>query len=149
MAKATPHLLIIESPYYEKIAESLRDGAVRALEEAGATYDVIAVPGVLEIPCALAMALEGMDAGKVDYDAAVTLGCVIRGETTHYDIVAGESARAIMDITVESGFPVGNGILTVENESQAWARAKRDELDKGGFAAKAALQMIDVAKKFM
>ena len=139
-----PHILIISAPYYEHISSQLVDGAVEALEREGATYDKIDVPGVLEIPAALSMAIEAaLDGGK-QYDGFVTLGCVIRGETTHYDIVAGESARALMDISIAECVALGNGIQTVENEAQALARANKNELNKGGHAAEAALQMIKI-----
>jgi 6,7-dimethyl-8-ribityllumazine synthase len=134
----SPRLLIIEARFYEDIADELVRGAVAALERAGAAYDRVAVPGVLEIPAALAMALDG----PVEYDGFVALGCVIRGETTHYDIVAGESARALMDLAVEESLALGNGILTVENDDQAWARARVGDRNKGGAAAEAALAMI-------
>lgn len=139
-----PHLLIIDAPYYEHIARELLAGAESALKEAGATWDHLSVPGVLEIPAALAMAVDGTKA----YDGFVTLGCVIRGETTHYDIVAFESARAIMDLTVERKLALGNGIQTVENEAQALVRARASDLDKGGHAAKAALEMIAIRDEF-
>lgn len=139
-----PHLLIIDSPYYEAISEALLEGATTALKAAGASHDRISVPGVLEIPAALTMAVDAMATGGKHYDGFVLLGCVIRGETTHYDIVANESARAIMDIAVAGGLAVGNGIQTVENEAQAWARAKPSEKNKGGGAAEAALAMIKI-----
>jgi 6,7-dimethyl-8-ribityllumazine synthase len=123
------------------------DGAKHALDAAGATYDIVTVPGALEIPAALAMALDGADEGGTDYDGFVALGMVIRGETYHFDIVANESARALMDLAVSESLALGNGILTVENEEQAWARARRSEGDKGGFAARAALTMIELKNK--
>lgn len=148
MANAeTPHLLVVEARFYDDMADALLDGAKTALDEAGATYDVVTVPGALEIPAAISMALDGMDYGGTEYDGFVALGMVIRGETYHFDIVANESCRAIMDLTVSEGLPIGNGILTVENEEQAWARARRSEGDKGGFAARAALTMIKLKKK--
>ncbi len=137
-----PHILIINAPYYEHIAKALEEGAQTVLKSAGATWDTVNVPGVLEIPATVSMALEGMDRGGKFYDGFVTLGCVIRGETTHYDIVAFESARAIMELTVAECLALGNGIQTVENEAQALARARKEELDKGGHAAQAALDMI-------
>ena len=137
-----PHILIIDAPYYEALADALLDGAVAALSEAGATHERLSVPGVLEIPAALEMAVAS---GR--FDAFVTLGMVIRGETSHYDIVAFESARAIMDQTVRHRLALGNGIQTVENEAQAWARAKRDDKDKGGGAARAALAMLAVRER--
>lgn len=142
--EAMPHLLIIDAPYYEHIARELLTGAEAALQEAGATWDHLSVPGVLEIPAALVMAADGAKA----YDGFVTLGCVIRGETTHYDIVAFESARAIMTLTVDRKLALGNGIQTVENEAQALARARPSDLDKGGHAAKAALKMIEIREQF-
>lgn len=145
---SAPHVLIIEARFYDDIADALVEGAIRALDEAGATYERISVPGVLEIPAALSMALVAMELGDVDYDGFVALGCVIRGETTHYDIVANESARALMTLTVDGALAVGNGILTVENDEQAWARARVDRKDKGGFAAKAALAMIEHKNRF-
>ncbi len=143
-----PHLLIIDARFYEDISDALLEGALRALDEANATYERVSVPCVLEIPPALSMALMAMEMGEVDYDGFVLLGCVIRGETTHYDIVAGESARAVMDLAVDGALALGNGILTVENDEQAWARARLDSKDKGGFAARAALAMIDVKNRF-
>lgn len=149
MADQTPHLLIVEARFYEAIADALKEGAIEALEAAGATFDVIAVPGVLEIPGAVAIAVNAMDRGNVAYDGFVALGCVIRGETTHYEIVSNESARALMDIGVSEALPIGNGILTVENEAQAWARARKTEKNKGGEAAKAALAMIGVCEQLL
>lgn len=145
---SAPHVLIIEARFYDDIADALVEGAIRALDEAGATYERISVPGVLEIPAALSMALVAMELGDVEYDGFVALGCVIRGETTHYDIVANESAHALMTLTVDGALALGNGILTVENDEQAWARARVDRKDKGGFAAKAALAMIEHKNRF-
>jgi 6,7-dimethyl-8-ribityllumazine synthase len=136
MAERNPHLLIVEARFYDDLADELLAGAKAAL--APATFDVVTVAGALEIPAAIAMAMKGTRR----YDGYVALGCVIRGETTHYDTVANESARGLMDIAVAFAAPIGNGILTVENEDQAWARAKRSGEDKGGFAARAALTMI-------
>lgn len=134
-------ILIVESAYYEDIADMLLEGAKRALDAAGAAYDVVAVPGALEIPQAIAIALDSAF-GVEAYQGVVALGCVIRGETSHYDIVAGESARALMDIGVGRGIPVGNGILTVDAAAQAKVRAAPDKGDKGGAAAKAALALL-------
>ncbi len=147
MSAPAPHLLIVEARFYDDISDALLDGAKSALDAAGASYDVVTVPGALEIPAAIAMALDGMDSGTVAYDGFVALGMVIRGETYHFDIVSNESARALMDIAVSESLPIGNGILTVENEAQAWARARKTELDKGGFAARAALTMIELKDK--
>jgi 6,7-dimethyl-8-ribityllumazine synthase len=141
------HLLIVEARFYDDMADAMLDGATSALKEAGATYDIVTVPGALEIPAAIAMALDGADNGGTDYDGFVALGMVIRGETYHFDIVANESCRAIMDLTVSESLAIGNGILTVENDAQAWARARKTEGDKGGFAARAALTMIDLKLK--
>jgi 6,7-dimethyl-8-ribityllumazine synthase len=139
-----PHLLVIDARFYADLADELVAGATRVLEAAGTTYARISVPGVLEIPAALSMALIAEADGGASYDGYVLLGCVIRGETTHYDIVANESARAVMLMTIEDGLALGNGILTVENRDQAWARAGVDRKDKGGAAARAALEMIAV-----
>ncbi|MEJ8573709.1 6,7-dimethyl-8-ribityllumazine synthase [Microbaculum marinum] len=142
-----PRILIIEAVFYPDIAEALRSGAMAALEEADAHVERIWVPGVLEIPAALAMAVgAGNRYAPAAFDGYVLLGCVIRGETSHYDIVAGESARAVMDLAVEHELALGNGILTVENAQQANVRASRDGRDKGGFAARAALAMIGVRR---
>ena len=142
-----PHILIVEARFYDDMADALLDGATSALKDAGATYDIVTVPGALEIPAAIAMALDGIDNGGTEYDGFVALGMVIRGETYHFDIVANESSRAIMDLTVSESLAIGNGILTVENDEQAWARARKSEGDKGGFAARAALTMIDLKIK--
>ena len=141
------HLLIVEARFYEDIADELLSGAVNALDSAGATHDRISVPGALEIPAAIAMALYASEDNGVEYDGFVALGCVIRGETSHYDIVAGESARALMDLAIDECIAVGNGIITCENGEQAWARARVTEKNKGGGAAEAALEMIRVRRK--
>src|ERR1700750_2896590 len=148
MANAeTPHLLIVEARFYDDMADALLDGAKAALDAAGATYDVVTVPGALEIPAAIAMALDGADNGGTEYDGFVALGMVIRGETYHFDIVSNESSRALMHLAVSESLAIGNGILTVENDDQAWSRACRSDKDKGGFAARAALTMIALKKK--
>jgi 6,7-dimethyl-8-ribityllumazine synthase len=134
-------ILIVESGYYEDIADTLLMGATRALDAAQAAYDVVTVPGALEIPQAIVIALDAAH-GDEAYHGVVALGCVIRGETSHYDIVAGESARALMEIGVGRKIPVGNGILTVDNAIQAKVRAALDKGDKGGTAAKAALSLV-------
>ncbi len=135
-------LLIVEARFYEHLNDLLLAGARAAIEEAGHNHETITVPGALEVPAAIAMAAE---TGR--YDAFVALGVVIRGETYHFEIVAGESARGIMALTLD-GLAVGNGILTVENEGQALARARPDEKDKGGEAAKAALAMLALKERF-
>jgi 6,7-dimethyl-8-ribityllumazine synthase len=133
----TLRVLIVEARYYAHIADDLLKGATTVLDEAGAEYDIVTVPGALEIPAAIAIA---SDAGN--YDGAVALGCVIQGQTFHFDIVAMQSARALIDLSVARMLPVGNGILTVDNEAQALERAKPGERNKGGEAAKAALALI-------
>lgn len=141
--KKSPRLLVVEARFYDDMSDALLDGARAALEVAGATCDVVTVPGALEIPGAIACAI----AGGEDYDGFVALGVVIRGETHHFDIVANESARGIMDLTVRKHAAIGNGILTCEDDAQVWARARKEEGDKGGFAARAALAMIALKKK--
>ncbi|HVL74253.1 MAG TPA: 6,7-dimethyl-8-ribityllumazine synthase [Beijerinckiaceae bacterium] len=135
-------VLVVEARYYEDLADELLRGALAAIEEARASADVVTVPGALEIPPMLAIALDAAARAGRPYDAAVALGCVIRGETGHYDIVAGESARGLMDLAVARGLPLGNGILTVDTEAQAWTRARVGELNKGGDAARAALAVL-------
>ncbi|HET9902983.1 MAG TPA: 6,7-dimethyl-8-ribityllumazine synthase [Xanthobacteraceae bacterium] len=137
-------VLVVEARYYDAVGEALWTGAKRALERAGVMIDRIAVPGALEIPQAIAMVLE---TANHPYDGAVALGCVIRGETSHYDIVAGESARALMDLAIRHAFPIGNGILTVDSEAQALARAVPERGDKGGDAARAVLSLIAFRRK--
>ncbi|MBO0345990.1 6,7-dimethyl-8-ribityllumazine synthase [Roseibium sp. CAU 1637] len=144
---SAPKLLIIEARFYADLADALAEGAIAALEKAGASFDRIEVPGVLEIPAALSMALTAMENDGEIYDGFVLLGCVIRGETSHYDIVANESARVILDLIVDADLAVGNGILTVENDDQAWARARKEDKDKGGAAAQAALAMIALKER--
>ncbi len=145
------HFLIIDARFYDDIADELVSGAIAELEARGATYDRVSVPGVLELPAALAMALQTQDRRQIQgprYQGYVLLGCVIRGETSHYDIVANESARAIMTLAIENNVAVGNGILTVENRDQALVRARTGEKDKGGLAAAAAFEMAVQRKRF-
>ncbi len=146
----SPHVLVVEARYYADIADGLLSGAVAVLESHGATYDRLSVPGALEIPAALAIAEHAALIGSsaTVYDGYIVLGCVIRGATTHYEIVSNESARGVMDIAVQYGVAVGNGILTCENKEQAVERADPAQLDKGGDAAYAALSMIAVREKF-
>ena len=145
-----PHLLIIEAPYYRQISDELGKGATAALDAAGATYDRLEVPGAFEIPAAIRMNIKAMELvdGRRRYDGYIALGCVIRGETSHYDYVCGECARGLMDLSLEFSIAVGFGVLTVENEAQAWARASLDKGDKGGAVANAALRMIEVKREF-
>ena len=140
-------ILVVEARFYHDLAEELLRGALQVLEAAQATAEVITVDGALEIPAAVAIALDAAERAARPYDAVVALGCVIRGETGHYDIVAGESARALMDLSVERRMALGNGILTVENDEQAWTRARVNELNKGGGAAEAALAVLRIKKK--
>ena len=147
LPKGKAHLLIIEARFYDDLSDALLDGAKAALGAAGATYDVVTVPGALEVPAVISFALDGAEEGGSEYDGFVALGTVIRGETYHFEIVAGESSRALMDLAVRESIAVGNGILTTENEEQAWTRAKKSEGDKGGFAARAALTMIALRER--
>ncbi len=144
--RAKLRILVVEARFYDDISDALLKGASRALTQAGASYDRLTVPGALEIPAAIAMAVEDAELRGKPYDGAVALGCVIRGDTYHFEIVATESARALMDIAVAYRLPLGNGILTVDTESQAWARANSEEGDKGGAAARAALAMVKVKR---
>lgn len=145
-----PHVLIVEARFYDDIADELAKGAIAALEAAGATYDRLEVPGAFELPAAIRMNIKAMElvGGRKRYDGYVALGCVIRGETSHYDYVCGESARGLMDLALQFSLAIGFGVLTVENRDQAWARAAMDQLDKGGTVAKAALRMIEVKREF-
>jgi 6,7-dimethyl-8-ribityllumazine synthase len=140
-------VLVVEAGFYDAIADLLLKGAVRALKKAGACYDQVTVPGSLEIPPAIAIAVAAAERRGEPYDGVVALGCVIRGETSHYDIVAGESARALMDLAVVRELAVGNGILTVDTEAQAVERARPDRWDKGGGAARAALALIRLKRR--
>lgn len=140
-------ILIVEARFYDKIADALLAGAMRALDEAHATVERISVPGSLEIPPAIAIAAEAARRKRRPYDGAVALGCVIRGETIHFEIVSHLSARGLMELSVARGLPIGNGIITVENEAQAFARARMEEQDKGGDAARAALALIELKRR--
>ena len=139
-----PHLLLIEAPYYAHIAALLRQGAERAVAAAGATCEAISVPGAFEIPAAIALAARK----AARFDGYVALGCVIRGETTHYDHICAETARALQELAVRDGLAIGYGILTVENEAQALARAKPDGRDKGREAVTACLALVELHLQF-
>ena len=139
--------LIVEARYYESIGADLLAGAVRALEAAGATHELVSVTGALEIPAGIAIALDAAKAVGRPYDGAIALGCVIRGETYHFEIVAGESARALMAMSVERKLALGNGILTTETLAQAEERADPERGDKGGDAARAALGLADLQRR--
>jgi 6,7-dimethyl-8-ribityllumazine synthase len=142
------HILIVEARFYDALADELLKGAVAQLKAAGATYSKITVPGALEIPGTAAIALDIAEDEDAPFDGVVGLGCVIRGETYHFEIVAGESSRGLMELSVKRSIPIGNGILTVENEEQAWERAKTDKGDKGGGAVEAVLAVIRETRAF-
>ena len=144
---ASARILVVEARFYDAISDALLAGASKALDEAHANWDSLVVPGALEIVPAIAIAVEAAARQKKPYDGAVALGCVIQGQTFHFDIVAMQSGRALLDYSVAHQFPVGNGILTVDNEEQAWARARLTEGDKGGDAVRAALALIEVKRQ--
>src|SRR5271156_5973409 len=139
--------LIVEARYYDAIGAGLLAGATRALEAAGAAHDLVSVAGALEIPVGMAIALDAAKTAGRPYDGAVALGCVVRGETFHFQIVAGESARALMDMSVERRLALGNGILTVDTLAQAEERADPKRGDKGGEAARAALTLAALKRR--
>jgi 6,7-dimethyl-8-ribityllumazine synthase len=141
-------ILIVEARFYEDIADALLAGATRALKEAGTTFDCVSVPGSLEVAPAIAIALDAGERAGKPYDGAVALGCVIRGETTHYDYVCEESARGLQELAIRHGLAIGYGILTVENEAQALARARVTEKNKGKDAVNACLTMIALKRKY-
>jgi 6,7-dimethyl-8-ribityllumazine synthase len=140
-------MLVVEARFYEEIADALLAGATRALNEAQASFDCISVPGSLEVPTAIAIAVDAAARRRRPYDGAVALGCVIRGETIHFEIVSHQSARGLMELSLARGLPIGNGIITVENEAQAFARARVEEQDKGGDAARAALALVALKRR--
>ena len=149
MSKHTPSVLIIEAPYYEDISNELARGATEELRKRGIGFERVTVPGALEIPLALSAAVASKLIGPgCRHQGCVALGCVIRGETSHYDIVANESARALIDIGVTHAIAVGNAILTVDNREQAWVRANVDSKNKGRDAAKAVATLMDLSSKF-
>jgi len=139
-------LLIVEARFYEQISDALLVGATYVLDQAGATYDRISVPGALEIPGAIAMASASRKRG---YDGYVALGCVIQGETYHFEIVSNESARGLMDLTMVQQLAIGNGILTVDTQAQAQARSGPDQRNKGAAAARAAMAMVAVKRSLI
>lgn len=141
------HALILEARFYPQIADPLLAGAVAALEAGGASHERVTVPGVLEIPLALSMAVHATRRRDVGFDLYVVLGCVIRGETGHYDVVVGEGNGGVMRIACEHRLALGNGILTVENKAQAIERARPDRRDKGGGAARAALALAELRSR--
>lgn len=139
-------ILIIEARFYESIADELAKGAIAVLDQAGVTYDRHWVPGVFEVPAACRFALGPMDEGTVNlgYAGFIALGCVIRGETDHYDHICREASRALMDLSVHHRLALGFGILTCETYDQAWVRACVDQKNKGADAAAACLRMMDL-----
>lgn len=142
-----PRVLIVEARFYDALADALLEGAKDALRAQGADFDVISVPGALEVPTAIALAEEaGRFPTAPRYDGYVALGCVIRGETYHFEIVSDQSAAALSSLGLK-GLIIGNGILTTEDEDQAWARARISEGDKGGGAARACLDLIALRKR--
>ena len=140
-------ILIVEARFYDDIADALLAGASKVLKEAAAVFDCVTVPGSLEIPAAIAIAVDAAKRRRRPYDGVVALGCVIRGDTIHFDIVSHQSARGLMDLSVARQLPIGNGIITVDNEEQAWLRARPEEQDKGGNAARAALLMVGLKRQ--
>jgi len=140
-------ILVVEARFYDELADALLDGAEDVLRAQGVEFDVVTVPGALEVPTAIAMAEEaGRYPTAPRYDGFVALGCIIRGETYHLEIVADQSAAGLRNLGLK-GIAIGNGILTVEDEAQAWARARRSEGDKGGGAARACLDLIALRKR--
>src|SRR3954451_14150388 len=141
-------ILIVEARFYDDIQDALLEGALAEIRQAKATHEIITVPGALEIPAAVAIALNSAEDSGEDFDAVIALGCVIRGDTIHFEIVSVESSRALMQISIDRAVPLGNGIITVNTEEQAWARARKSELDKGGDAARAALAMLRIKRRY-
>jgi len=136
-----PHILIVESRFYEDVAD---------LEAAGASFEQVAVPGAFEIPAAIHMGLRSMEfyAARRRFDGYIALGCVIRGETSHYDHICGESARKLQDLACQYALALGYGILTCENKEQAWERARIDGRNKGGETARVCLSMLGIKRQF-
>ena len=139
----TPHLLIVEAPYYTEISEALAAGAEDFLRAEGVSFERISVPGALEIPAAIKFAAQSSK-----FDGYVALGCVIRGETTHYDYVCAESAHGLQVLAMTLGLCIGNGILTTENRDQAWVRADKAQKNKGRDAAEAALSLVRLKQQY-
>ena len=150
------HVLIVEASFYQDISNEMRRGTIAILKEAGVTYEITTVPGALEIPAAIRYAVEAGASSSGDgisgegrlIDGYVVLGCVIRGETSHYEIVCGECSRGVMDLAQEFSLAVGFGLLTVENRDQAWDRAAVDKGDQGARAARACLHMVRLKRDF-
>ncbi len=142
------HVLILEARFYERIADLMAQGAIEEFTARGVTFERIAVPGALELPQVLASAAEARRQGRMAFDGAIALGCVIRGETFHFDIVCNNANHWLMDVALRQDVPVGNAILTVENEAQAMARAEGGRAGKGGDAARACLRLISAKRGF-
>jgi 6,7-dimethyl-8-ribityllumazine synthase len=140
-------VLIVEARFYEDIADALFEGAARALSAVGVAFDRLSVPGSLEVAPAIAIALDAAERAGSPYEGVVALGCVIRGETLHFEIVSQQSARALMELSVARRMPIGNGILTVDTDAQARRRARVQDADKGGDAARAALALVRLKRK--
>ncbi len=145
-----PHILIVEARFYVDIADELVRGAIAALEDGGATHERVTVPGAFEIPAAVRMAIRSLDffGGRRRYDGYIALGCVIRGETSHYDYVCGESARKLQDLACDYTLALGYGILTCDTREQAWERASLEGRNKGDEAARACLEMLELKRQF-
>lgn len=143
------HVLILEARFYEAIADMMADGAIEELNARGVTYERIAVPGALELPQVLSAAAEARSQGRMAFDGAIALGCVIRGETYHFEIVCDNANHWLMDVAIGEDIPVGNAVLTVETESQAIARAEGGRKGKGGDAARACLRLIAAKRGFL
>lgn len=145
-----PHIMIVEARFYTELADEMARGAIAELESVGATYERFAVAGAFELPVAIRIAIQATERGTLmrPFDGYLALGCVIRGETTHYDYVCGESARGLQDLALAHGAAIGYGVLTVENEAQAWARARVSEQNKGGDVARACLGVIGLRQRF-
>jgi 6,7-dimethyl-8-ribityllumazine synthase len=140
-------VLIVEARYYDDIADLLLAGAMKVLKEAGAVIERITVPGSLEVPAGIVIALDAAEEEGRPYDGVVALGCVIRGDTIHFEIVSQLSAQGLLDLSVARALPLGNGIVTVNTLTQALARARLEDQDKGGDAARAALALIGLKKR--
>ena len=146
----SPHVLIVEGRFYEDIAEELANGAGAVLEDAGISYNRISVPGAFEVPAAIRFAIRSMEvpSAPVHYSGYIALGCVIRGETSHFEYICNAASRALMDLTLNHGIAMGFGILTCDNREQAWARAAVDQKNKGAEAAATCLRMMELKKTF-
>ncbi len=146
-----PHIMIVEARFYEDIADELVRGAIEVLDGVAATSERFAVPGVFEIPAAIQMAIRSLDFTTLRrrFDGYLALGCVIRGETSHYDLVCEQSARALQDLVLRYTLALGFGVVTAENKEQAWVRASTDQRNKGGEAVRTCLSMIDVKRQML